>query len=463
MTETVSQRANSHDQRQLRAHVTRRIEAEGIRKVRVATVDLNGVPRAKLVTAEQFVARVMERGHPWALPLIAVDIWQNLPEGVGYGAGTGFGNGILVPDLTTFRKLPWTADTAHVFGDVYTREGEATPTPRNVLKAVLERAGTLGWQVVFGSELEFYIFRPGDGSHPSHPGFVPYAGMQVWFTDQGIGQAQGLLDELHRCLEALDVPIYEMFNEHGGGQFEFNLSPAAGVGAIDAVCLMKLAIKEVCALRGLRATFMGRPDNDPERPVSGYHLHQCLLDGEGGNVFLDAGAPLCLSETGRHYIGGLLAHAMALTGLSAPTVTAYKRFTPGTWAPTRASWGFDNRTAMIRVIPGDAGPRIENRLASAEANPYVLAAAMTAAGMDGVEKRTSPGEVGQGNLLEDTRFAPVPTTLIDGAEAVAGDRVMVEALGADFTRLYVGLLRHVWRRFMSHVTDWEIKEYRDLL
>ena len=226
---------------------------------------------------------------------------------------------------------------------------------------------------------------------------------------------------------------------------------------------MKLAIKEVCALRGLRATFLGKPDNDPERPVSGYHLHQCLLDGEGRNLFFDPAAPLCLSEWGRHYVGGLLAHAMALTGIAAPTVTAYKRFTPGTWAPTRASWGFDNRTAMIRLIPGESGPRVENRVGSAEANPYVIAAAMTAAGLDGIDSAIDPGPVGQGNLLEETRFPPVPTTLIDGAEAVARDQVMVEALGADFVRMYVALLRHVWRRFLSHVTDWEIQEYRDLL
>jgi len=459
----LKRQAESADQRELRAEVARRIQADRIRKVRLATVDLNGVPRAKLVTAEYFLERVVERGHPWALGLIAMDIWQNLPDDCGFGIDTASGNGYLFPDLTTFRKLPWTEDVAHVLCDVFDRDGEPAATPRQVLRAVLDRVAESGRQVVFGSELEFYIFRPGDGAHPGNPGFLPYAGMQAWFTDQGIGQAQGLLDDMHRHLEALEIPIYEMFNEHGGGQFEFNLTPATGLGALDAVCLMKVAIKELCAQRGLRATFLGKPNNDPECPVSGYHVHQTLLDEGGRNLFFDAAAPLCLSDAGRHYIGGLLAHAMALTGLSAPTVTAYKRFTPGTWAPTRASWGFDNRTAMIRLIPGESGPRVENRVGSAEANPYVIAAAMTAAGLDGMDRAIDPGPVGQGNLLEDTRFPPVPTTLIDGAEAVARDQVMVEALGADFVRMYVALLRHVWRRFLSHVTDWEIQEYRDLL
>jgi len=288
-------------------------------------------------------------------------------------------------------------------------------------------------------------------------------GMQVWFTDQGLGQAQPLLDELQRHLTALEIPVYEIFNEHGGGQYEFNLSPATGMGAIDGVCLMKQAIKEVCFRHGLRASFLGKISNDPEFPVSGYHLHQSMLDRRSENVFADPSAPLGLSAAGHNYVGGILEHTMALTALAAPTVTAYKRFTPGTWAPTRASWGLDNRTAMLRVVPGTKGLNLENRLASSEANPYLLAASMTAAGLDGIEKRTDPGQPGTGNLLEDKRFPLVPTTMIEAVEAFEKNPFIAEALGEHFARMYASLLRYVWRRFMSHLTDWEIQEYRDLL
>src|SRR5205807_8016117 len=150
------------EQRERRAELARPGQADPRREVRIPTVDLNGVPRAKLATAEYFLEGVVERGHPWALGLIAMDIWQNLPDDCGFGIDTASGNGYLFPDLTTFRKLPWTDDVAHVLCDVYDRDGEPAATPRQVLRAVLDRAAASGHQVVFGSELEFYIFRPGD-------------------------------------------------------------------------------------------------------------------------------------------------------------------------------------------------------------------------------------------------------------------------------------------------------------
>src|SRR5215510_10088328 len=120
---TVSERKDE-ETRDLRREVADQIQSRGIRQVRVATVDLNGIPRAKMVSAEEFTSRVIEKGHPWALPLVAVDIWQNLPDRSGFGEEIGFGNGVLKPDLTTFRQLPWAPETGHVFGDVFTREGQ---------------------------------------------------------------------------------------------------------------------------------------------------------------------------------------------------------------------------------------------------------------------------------------------------------------------------------------------------
>ena len=448
--------------RELVGEVTRRIEGAGIKQVRVVTLDLNGVPRAKMVTADRFLGQTIERGHPWALALLAVDTWQNLPEKSGLGEEINFGNGVIVPDLRSFRQLPWAPDTAHVFCDMFFSGGQPVQSPRQVLATVLDGATAKGYTPVFGSECEFYIFRPVDESKPSNPGFAPLYGMQVWFSDQGLGQAQQLLEEIRSHLIALKIPLYEIFNEHGGGQYEINLEPATGIDAIDSVCMMKIAVKEVCYRHGLRATFMGKITNDPEFPVSGYHLHQSLTDAAGTNVFADPAAEMGFSEAGRHYIGGILAHTPAITAIAAPTVTSYKRFTPGTWAPTRASWGLDNRTAMLRVVPGVQGLHIENRLPSSEANPYLLAAVMTAAGLEGMEKRIEPCEPGIGYLLDDQRFPLVPTTPIEAIEAFERDPFIAEALGADFARMYAGLLRMVWKRFLSYVTDWEIQEYRDI-
>ncbi len=462
MASGLTQRPNT-DKQDLRRQVTQKIESAGIKQVRIVTVDMNGVPRAKMLTAERFLGHTLDHGHAWALPLLAVDIWQNLPDRTGFGEEIGFGNGLLIPDLSSFRQLPWAPDTGHVFCDLVDRDRKPVPTPRQVLARVLDRATAAGYEPVFGSECEFYVFRPVDESRPSNPGFAPLQGMQVWFTDQGLGQMHQLLDQLRRHLEALEIPVYEIFNEHGGGQYELNLSPATGMEAIDAVCLMRIAVKEICYRNGVRATFLGKITNDPEFPVSGYHLHQSLLDGQGNNALADPTGPLGLSDIGRHYAGGVLAHAAGMTAIAAPTVTAYKRFTPGTWAPTRIDWGFDDRTARRRAVPGTEGLHIENRLASGEANPYLLAAAMTAAGLDGIEHKADPGEPGTGNLLEDTRYPLVPTTMIEAVEAFEKDRALTDALGREFAHVYSALIRYVWKRFLSYVTDWEIQEYRDLL
>lgn len=460
MVGRLESRFDARDERELRAQTLRRIKDDGITKVRLAVVDMHGIPRAKMVTAESF-AHVMQSGHPWQLPLLAVDIWQNVPPDTGYGEEVSYGNGTMRPDLRTFARLPWAPDTAHVIADVFMPDGTPTITPRQVLARVLDRAHHSGFEPVFGSELEFYIYTIENGV------YTPPFGMQAWFTDQALGESRQLVDDFFRYLTELGIPLYEIFNEHGGGQFEANLRPGSGVGIIDQMILMKVAIKEIAHRHGYRATFMSRPSNDEEIPPSGYHLHQCLLDRDGANAFVGTGGGAsrddALSTVARHFIGGQLRHAMGLTGIAAPTVTAYKRLSPGTWAPVRAAWGFDNRTAMIRAIGHGEAARVENRLGGSCANPYLLAAALLAAGLDGVEHEIDPGQPTAHNVLEDERYPHVPTSLIDGIRAFADDGVLVEWLGHDFARAYVSMMKLVWKRFQSFVTDWEIKEYRELL
>ena len=435
------------------------LEEQRIEAVRLVVLDLHGVPRAKLLTAAHF-REVARRGHPWALPLVAVDIWQGMaPDERELGVETGFGNGVARPDLRTLRRLPWTRATAHVMADVFTKEGEPAPTARHALRGVLDQAGAMGYRPVLGSELEFYVFRP----DPERAGFGPEFGLQSWFSTHALALSQEFLEDLHACVSELGLPVYEVFNEHGSGQFEINLAPGSGLGCMDDVVLLKVAIKEVAMRRGLRATFLAKPANGGSAPPSGYHLHQTLLDAAGANAFHDPDAEHGLSTVARHYIGGHLAHAAGMTGVAAPTVTAYKRYLPGTWAPVRAGWAIDNRTALVRAIPGPEGARIENRLGSSDVNPYLLAAVMVAAGLDGVRRRLDPGPPGVLNVLEDERFPKLPGTLIEGVEAFAADETLREALGAVLSRTFIRLLRHDWHRFMTHVTDWEIREYRELL
>jgi glutamine synthetase len=432
---------------------------DGIDSVRIVLVDLHGVPRAKVVGAERF-ERIMTAGHAWALPLLAADLWQSIPpEETELGSEIGYRNGVMIPDLRTFARLPWTRSTAHVMANVYSNEGQEMPSPRQVLGRVLRKAQAAGYEPVFGSELEFYVYRPEHGDR----GFNDVFDRQSWFSVNALGLTQQFTDLVADSARSMGIPLWDLCSEHGAGQFEINLQPSSGLAAIDNVVGLKIAIKEVAQSIGMRATFLAKPTNLWETPTSGYHLHQMLRDTAGANTFYEPRDPDSLSSVGRHYIGGQLAHTIGMTGIAAPTVTAYKRYIPGTVAPVSVVWAVDNRSAPIRALPGGENTHIENRLGSSDANPYLLAAVNVAAGLDGIAKGTDPGTPGTGNLFLDKTFEHLPRTLIEGISAYEQDATLVQALGPDFTRIYSRVIRQDWKRYIEHVSDWEIREYREIL
>ncbi|MGO8876594.1 MAG: glutamine synthetase family protein [Acidimicrobiales bacterium] len=447
------------DDAAMRAELLKRVRDEAIRNVRLVVTDLYGVPRGKVVPVERF-ERALADGHPFAIPLLACNLWERHSPGErAYSEDIGYRNGVLRLDPSTFAVLPWTPATAHVLTDLYDEEGNVVATPRSVFRRVLEDARALRIEPVFGNELEFYVFRPQGGGD----GFETIFGEQSWFSVNALGLAQEFVDTLQSTATTMGIRLYEIFSEHGAGQFEVNLEPATGVAAIDQLVALKIAIKEVARSLGLEATFMAKPTNRSETPPSGYHLHQSLLGVDGANLFYDPDAPERPLETGRHYIGGQIVHAAAMTALAAPTVTAYKRYQRGTWAPIQICWGVQNRTALLRYLPAGADSRIENRLGSSDANPYLLASAMVAAGVDGVRRRLEPGEPAEGNLFDDIRYERLPGCLVEALDALSGDEALSEALGATFARTYTELLRFDWQRYLNHVSDWEVAEYREML
>jgi glutamine synthetase len=226
---------------------------------------------------------------------------------------------------------------------------------------------------------------------------------------------------------------------------------------------LKIAIKEIARSLGLRATFMSRPTSRADTPPSGYHLHQSLLDAGGGNAMLDPDAPDGISATARHYIAGQLDHALGMTAIASPTVTAYKRYQVGNWAPVQVAWGIENRTALVRALLAGPDTRVENRLGSSDANPYLLSAVMIAAGLDGIRRCLEPPEPTSINLFENLQFPRLPSCPPEGIDALLADEYLVGALGAVFTSTFADVLRFDWQRFLSHVSDWEITEYRDIL
>ncbi len=421
-----------------------------VRVVRLLVPDAHGVVRAKAVSAEYFHS-LGDRRHVWAAPVLYGDVWQNLPSDIDVPMGNAF----LVPDMDTYTVLPWNPGTAVVICDLEADIGLA-PAPRSAARRVVDSVLAAGYTPLLGPEVEFYLLT-GDADGP-HGGSA--FGMQDWYSNAALSRIAGFVEDVFEYLPRMGVPVYEVFNEHGAGQMEINIRPTAGLRALDQIFLAKLATKELAEQHGMTATFMSVPSNHVEHPPSGFHLHQTLLAENGSNLFADAGE---ISALGRAYVGGQLAHADGITGIAAATVTAYKRLRPNAYAPLRAAWGIDNRTAMVRALLRGENTRLENRLGASDANPYLLAAVQLAAGLDGIATGADPGEPMGHDVGNDPAYPRVLTNLLDGVAAFEADTVLVDAVGHDVATMYCAVQRQVWQRYQLHVSDWEITEYRDVL
>ncbi len=454
---TLAERAGriSAGEESARGEALRRIKADSLRWVRLCMPDLHGVLRGKIVPAARF-AEVARTGHPWGARLLVADLREQLDHDTEYPHLYRQGNCQVLPDCRTFVPLNWTSDTAMVICDPYFLDGTPAVASRLGLMAALEQAAKVGLRPVFGSELEFAIYRrDGDALHP-------LTAPQHFFSIQGLARAAPVLKPLFDHLVAMGFPVQDIENEGGPGQFELNCAPVEGLAGIDNLVIIKAAIKEILMQNGFEATFMTKADNSAETNTNGYHLHQSLLGSDGSNLFFDSEAADGLSALLRHYVAGQLAHASALATLGTPTITGYKRFQPGTWAPTSPCWGLDDRRALVRVPPERGqSTRVETRVAEAAANPYLLSAGLLLAGFEGISRCLEPAPP----IGKD--FAPsksaLPETLEAGIAALRADTVLWQALGPELASMCCGVWLSALRRFHSHVTDWEIAEYREML
>jgi glutamine synthetase len=247
-------------------------------------------------------------------------------------------------------------------------------------------------------------------------------------------------------------------HEFSPGQFEINLGHSGLVDAADRSFRLKSAVQEIARQRDLLATFMAKPFND--EGGSGFHVHVSVNDETGRNVCGDPAGPDGLSAVGRHAIGGVLAHARALSALLNPTVNSYKRFGPDTLAPWLIDWGLDNRSAMVRVPP-ERGPgaRMEVRLGDATANPYLAMAAVGAAVCLGIADKIEPGDKLEGYGYDPDRAQILPMRLGDALDALEADSELADVLGGYFVSSFLAYKRNEIERFERFVTDWEFREY----
>ncbi|MGR3455210.1 type III glutamate--ammonia ligase [Pseudooceanicola sp.] len=419
-------------------------EKHGVKYFMISYTDLFGAQRAKLVPA-QAIAAMQADGAGFAGFASWLDLTPAHPDV------------LAVPDPASVIQLPWKPEVAWVAADCTMEGAEVAQAPRNVLHAQVARAAAEGYRVKTGVEAEFFLLMP-DGTQISDPHDTAE---KPCYDQQALMRRYDVVAEICDHMLALGWGPYQNDHEDANGQFEMNWDYADALVTADRHSFFKFMVKSVAESHGLRATFMPKPVEG--LTGNGCHVHISVWDTEGRtNAFADDTADLGLSPRGMAFLGGIVGHARGMTAITNPTVNSYKRINApvthsgATWAPNTVTWSGNNRTHMVRV-PGPG--RFELRLPDGAANPYLLQAAIIAAGLEGIATDADPGPrrdidmYAEGHLAKD---APrLPLNLLDALRAFEADEALTAALGAEVSAAFVKLKTQEWNSYMHHFSAWE--------
>ena len=370
----------------------------------------------------------------------------------------------LRPDLSTFRVFPWTAPTgenvARMICDIYTPDG--TPfagCPRTALKKVIALAASKGYQMKAGPEAEFFLFqtRNGQPTTESHD-------TASYFDLSPVDQGEDVRREIVLALEAMGFHVEAAHHEVAPGQHEIDFRYDDVLSTADNVSTFRFVVKNVAIRNGLHATFMPKPVYGING--SGMHTHMSLFTNNA-NIFFDQKAPMQLSATCLHYIGGILRHAKGFCAITNPLVNSYKRLVPGYEAPTNIAWSEKNRSPLVRV-PAARGvsTRIELRMPDPSCNPYLALAVMLRSGIDGIDKKMDPGPPVNKNIFEMShrerrhlRIDELPGNLNEALDELEKDDLVRETLGDHLFEHFLAAKREEWHDYIRHVSPWEVERY----
>ncbi|HXV03932.1 MAG TPA: glutamine synthetase family protein [Gaiellaceae bacterium] len=425
------------------------VETGAIDTVVVAFTDMQGRLMGKRVHAEFFLEDSLDHGVEGCNYLMALDMEMDPKPGYALASwDQGYGDFRMQPDLATLRRIPWLEGTALVLADLQGHDGSAVaPSPRQVLKAQVERAQGLGYTPMFGSELEFFLlketYEEAHAKHyrdltPSVPYILDYHVLATSFDEPFIRQ-------LRNGMQAAGIPVESSKGEAWPGQHEINFRFADAVTMADNHVVYKNGAKEIAHLNGCSVTFMAKPDHT--WIGSSCHIHSSLWQ-DGKNAFDGE------SEVFKQYLAGQIAALKELAIFLAPTINSYKRFAAGSWAPTTLAWGHDNRTCGFRIVGHGQALRTETRIPGGDVNPYLGFAALLAAGLYGIEQSLELPPPLEGNAYESDaeRF---PHSLREGIAALEQGSVARGALGDEVVDHYLNYARIEQQLFDEVVTCYE--------
>jgi glutamine synthetase len=421
----------------------------------LAFTDMQGRLQGKRFAAPFFLADVLEHGTEGCTYLLAVDTEMNTVDGYAMSSwDRGYGDFALHPDLATLRRVPWHPGTALVTADVAWHDGSpVAASPRQILRRQLERLADRDWTAYAGTELEFMLFKDSyeQAWDAGYRGLTPANQYNVDYSVLGTGRVEPLLRRIRNEMAGAGMAVESAKGECNLGQHEIVFRYADALTTCDQHAVYKTGAKEIAAQEGTALTFMAKYD---EREGNSCHIHLSLRDRHGRPVLAEPGAAYGMSATMRHFLAGQLAALREFTLLYAPGINSYKRFRPGSFAPTAVAWGPDNRTCALRVIGEGAAHRLENRLPGGDVNPYLAVAAMIAAGLHGIDQRLElpPPCTGNAYAADAER---VPATLREAAELWRTGDLARAAFGDEVVEHYATMARVELDAFDCAVTDWE--------
>lgn len=424
----------------------------------LAFPDMQGRLQGKRFAARFFLDEVLHHGTEGCNYLLAVDADMNTVDGYAMSSWeTGYGDFAMYPDLDTLRRVPWNEGTAMVVADLAWADGSpVAAAPRQILRRQLDRLAALGHTAQAGTELEFIVFKDTyeQAWDSGYRGLTPANRYNVDYSVLGTGRVEPLLRRIRNEMAGAGLTVESAKGECNPGQHEIVFRYDEALVTCDQHAIYKTGAKEIAAQEGVSITFMAKYD---EREGNSCHIHLSLADLAGESVMPDSPEdPDSMSEVMRHFLAGQLAALREFSLLYAPHINSYKRFQPGSFAPTAVAWGHDNRTCALRVVGHGRSLRFENRLPGGDVNPYLAVAGMVAAGLHGIEQRLELPEPCAGNAYT-AGFEHVPTTLREAAELWEHSEIAKAAFGEEVVAHYRNMARVETDAFDAAVTDWELR------
>ncbi len=422
----------------------------------LAFTDMQGRLQGKRLSAEFFIDEVAEHFAEGCNYLLAVDVEMNTVGGYAMSSWErGYGDFVLVPGMSTLRKIPWHDATALVIADLAWLDGSpVVASPRQILQAQVSRLADRGLVAMTGTELEFVVYDNTyeDAAAKGYRDLTPANQYNVDYSILGTSRVEPLLQRIRRGMTGAGLYVESAKGECNLGQHEIAFRYADAVTTCDNHAIYKTGAKEMAAQDGKSITFMAKPN---EREGNSCHIHLSLRTVDGEPVLAGDG-PHGLSKAGEHFIAGQLAALSELTLFYAPNVNSYKRYAPGSFAPTSIRWGVDNRTCALRLVGHGLSLRAENRTPGGDVNPYLAVAAMIAAGLHGIDRELplEPAFEGNAYVGDSPR---VPPALRDALRLWEGSELARESFGPDVTEHYANYGRVELAAFDAAVTDWELR------